>query len=102
MIPICPLCNGVSVASRERIPVERVVRMYKRLLGIDVSDEFGELSSFDCIKCSDCDLSYFSPAVSGSEHFYKMLQAFNWYYMDEKNEYSFARRFVEPIDNVLE
>lgn len=102
MIPTCPLCNGTSVASRERIPVERVVKMYKRLLGIDVAAEFGELLSFDCIRCSNCDLNYFSPAVSGSEHFYEMLQAFSWYYMAEKNEYKFARNFVKPTDDVLE
>lgn len=102
MIPTCPLCNGASVASREKISVEHVVKMYKRFLGIDVSDEFGELSSFDFIRCSDCDLSYFFPAVSGSGSFYKMLQAFDWYYMDEKNEYGFARSFVKPTDKILE
>lgn len=102
MISTCPLCNGVSVASRERIPVERVAKMYKRLLGIDVADEFGELSYFDCIRCSDCDLKYFSPAVSGTEYFYESLQAFDWYYMAEKNEYNFARNFVKPTDDVLE
>ena len=102
MKPICPLCNGVSVATRESIPVGRVVKMYKRLLGIDVAGEFGELSLIDCIRCRDCDLNYFSPAVSGSEHFYEMLQAFSWYYMEEKNEYTFARNFVKPTDDVLE
>ncbi|OGU15534.1 MAG: hypothetical protein A2076_12765 [Geobacteraceae bacterium GWC2_53_11] len=76
--------------------------MYKSLLGIDVSEEFAEVVSFDCIRCGDCDLCYFSPAVSGSEHFYKMLQAFNWYYMDEKNEYDFARHLVKPTDDILE
>lgn len=102
MIPACPLCNGVSVASRESIPVERVVKMYKRILGIDVANEFGELSLVYCIRCNDCDLIYFSPAVSGSEHFYEMLQVFNWYYMAGKNEYEFARNFVKPTDDVLE
>src|SRR6266571_5257397 len=102
MIPACPLCNGVSVASRESIPVERVVRMYERLLGLKVADEFGEVASFDCIRCSDCDLVYFSPPAPGSEHFYEMLQAFSWYYMAEKNEYEFARGFVKPTDDVLE
>jgi len=102
MMPTCPLCNGVTVASRESISVERVIKMYKKTLGIDVNSEFGELSFIDCNRCNDCDLIYFSPAVSGSEHFYEMLQFFDWYYMAEKNEFEFARNFVKLTDDVLE
>lgn len=76
--------------------------MYKRSLGIDVSDEFGELPSFDYNRCSCCDLGYFFPMVAGSEHLYKMLQKFAWYYMDEKNEYDFARSHIKRTDDVLE
>lgn len=102
MMPTCPLCNGVKVATMESISVGRVVKMYKKLLGIDVASEFGELLSIDCNRCNDCDLIYFSPAVSGSEHFYEMLQLFDWYYLAEKNEYEFARNFVKPTDDVLD
>ena len=98
----CPLCNGSSVLTSERIPVERVVSRYKRLLGIDINDEFSDLLSIDYNRCSECDLGYFFPLVSGSEHFYKKLQKFSWYYMDEKNEYGFAQSFVNRTDNILE
>jgi len=84
MTPVCPLCNAVSIGSMESISVKRIVKMHKKILDIDVVSEFGELSSIDCIRCIDCDLIYFYPAVSGSELFYEKLQLFNWYYMTEK------------------
>ncbi len=102
MTPVCPLCNAVSIGSMESISVKRIVKMHKKILDIDVVSEFGELSSIDCIRCIDCDLIYFYPAVSGSELFYEKLQLFNWYYMTEKNEYDFARNFVKITDDVLE
>jgi SAM-dependent methyltransferase len=102
MMAKCPLCNGISAASTENVPVERVVKMYKKLLNIAVESEFGELSSITCIRCLDCDLTYFYPPVSGSELFYEKLQLFNWYYMAEKNEYEFVRNYVKVTDDVLE
>ena len=102
MTATCPLCNAASDVATERILVERLVKMYMQLLDIDVSEEFGLLDSINYIRCNECDLGYFTPPVSGSEHFYNKLQAFDWYYMDEKNEFDFARRFVKQSDDVLE
>lgn len=102
MIDKCPLCNANKILAGENIPVAKVVEKYKQSLGIDTSDEFGGLLSFDYNFCSNCNIGYFSPPISGSEHFYEMLQSFNWYYMAEKNEYKFARNFLKPTDGVLE
>ena len=102
MLARCPLCNSDFILKSENISVERIITMYKRSLGIDVSDDFGDLSSFDYNRCGYCDLGFFSPPVSGSEHFYRKLQTFFWYYMDEKNEYDFARCIVKRTDDVLE
>jgi len=98
----CPLCNRASAIGRERIPVDGVVKLYRRLLRIEVADEFGALSSLEYHLCAGCDVRYFGPPVSGSERFYQSLQAFAWYYMDDKNEYGFAAPLVKACDDVLE
>lgn len=76
--------------------------MYRRLLRIDVAGEFGDLSSLGYHRCAGCDVGYFDPPATGSESFYRSLQAFSWYYMDDKNEYGFAKPLVKPGDDVLE
>lgn len=98
----CPLCNRPSVSGSGRISVEGVVKSYRRLLDIDVSAEFGDLSFMHYHRCSCCDVGYFDPLVSGLEGFYTSLQVFSWYYMDDKNEYGFAKSFIKCSDDVLE
>jgi len=98
----CPLCNGNSVIISERISVKNVVSKYKHVLNIDVSSEFGESSYFYYKRCGCCDLGYFTPVFAASMRLYEMLQVFPWYYMNDKNEYEFANRFVKSTDNILE
>ncbi|MGV2387332.1 MAG UNVERIFIED_CONTAM: hypothetical protein LVR29_00250 [Microcystis novacekii LVE1205-3] len=40
--------------------------------------------------------------ITGSENFYEKLQVFDWYYLEEKNEYDYASQFIKPSDSVLE
>ena len=40
--------------------------------------------------------------VTGSENFYEHLQNIEWYYMDEKDEYDYAKIFIKESDLVLE
>jgi hypothetical protein len=41
------------------------------------------------------------PIEYGKENFWKGHQKFIWNYMDEKNVYGFARRFVGRTDDVV-
>jgi 2-polyprenyl-3-methyl-5-hydroxy-6-metoxy-1,4-benzoquinol methylase len=40
--------------------------------------------------------------ITGSENFYEKLQVFDWYYLEEKNEYDYASQFIKPSNSVLE
>ena len=52
--------------------------------------------------CKDCDLRFFEPAVCGDEKFYNTLQAYPWYYQDEKNEFGVAAAYLKPGMAVLD
>ena len=98
----CPLCGGYSVIPIETIQIKHLIKQYKRSFGLDISSEFGTLKEIEFRKCITCDLQYYSPAIFGSESFYENLQKNDWYYLDNKPEYSIGSRFIGAGDAVLE
>ena len=71
-------------------------------LGISVVQEFSGLDQISYYHCRDCELRYFFPMLTGSQDFYLFLQKFDWYYMDEKEEYALAGDFIKEDARVLE
>ena len=102
----CPLCHSSNVSMVEKISVTDLVEIYKngRLppLNLDVTDEFNDLAEMSFCNCLDCDLRFFDPIVTGSEQFYEQLQEFEWYYQDEKDEYTYAKKFIDRSNAILE
>lgn len=98
----CPLCHSDNIHEIENIHVADLKKCYKRLVGDSISDEFIGIQDISFMYCGDCDLKFFNPAITGSEAFYEKLQKIDWYYMDEKDEYDYAKRFINEEDSVLE
>ena len=98
----CPLCDSENIHETEKIQVADLARSYKKMLDDSISDEFVGMNEISFIHCGECGLKFFNPAITGSGKFYKKLQKFDWYYMDEKNEYDYAKRFIYEEDSVLE
>jgi len=40
--------------------------------------------------------------ITGDEKFYNALQVFDWYYMDEKHEYQYVKKYINSKDKVLD
>lgn len=99
---LCSLCNSVNVAELAAIDVSDIVRLYRSQFGIDASSEFSGIRQIGYYRCARCGLSFFYPAVVGSEDFYESFHCYDWYYPDDKNEFSFASTFVRNSDRVLE
>lgn len=98
----CPLCHSENVHGTEKIHVDDLVKSYNKMLGDSISDEFISIKDISFMHCEECDLDFFDPAITGSEKFYQKLHKFDWYYMDEKDEYDYAKRFINEGDSVLE
>ena len=98
----CPLCHSEKVYEIERIQVADLVKLYRKMLSDSIAYEFIDIKEIYFIHCKDCNLNFFYPAITGSEKFYKKLQKFDWYYMDEKAEYNYARQYINNEDSVLE
>jgi len=103
MNPCCPLCYSEKIYEIETVQVADLKKSYKRMIGDSISDEFVEIQSILFMHCENCDLKFFNPAITGSETFYGKLQKkFDWYYLDEKDEYDYAKKFINREDSVLE
>lgn len=98
----CPLSGSSKIVLVEKIAVSDLVGLYKKLLNCDVAPEFGNIQEIDFYHSLESELYFFSPMITGSENFYEKLQVFDWYYLEEKNEYDYASKFIKPSDCVLE
>lgn len=98
----CPLCLSNEVIVIERIPIPVLSALYKKMLGVSIVEEFSDCKELSFYLCDVCDLRFFHPALTGSEKFYERLQRFEWYYMEDKEEYEFAKQYISESDLVLE
>lgn len=98
----CPLSGSFKIVLVEKIAVSDLVSLYKKVLNCDVASEFGNIQEIDFYHSLESELYFFSPMITGSENFYEKLQVFDWYYLEEKNEYDYAKQFIKPSDFVLE
>lgn len=102
MIASCPLCGATKVTLVGTVATVDLVRCYRKFLGQDIAAEFGEVKQIGLFHCPVSDLRFFHPPVTGSESFYRELQKHEWYYLDDKEEYQVAARYIKGADSVLE
>jgi len=98
----CPLSGSQNVTPLATINTSDLVKLYRRKFGVNVAAEYGATRQLGLYHCLDSDLRFFYPMLTGSDTFYETLQKFDWYYLDEKYEYTFARDFIKNTDSVLE
>jgi len=99
MSNICPLCGSVDVSAKETIRGAEVNSLFERNFGVPHALTAHTLNY--CV-CQQCSLAFFSPLETGGAALYEHLQTFDWYYMEEKEEFQIAMRFVPKTGSVLE
>lgn len=96
---LCPLCKSNDSELVEVIEAATISRLYAAKLGVGVCFAAPLLKYY---RCHVCGLRYFDPAEPGDAGLYEQLQRFDWYYMEDKWEYSYAARHMAREDRVLE
>lgn len=97
----CPLCLSSRRTEQDSVCLDKLAEAYQRQLQIHV--HFPQnLDYLTLWRCDNCDLQYFDPMTIADESFYESLQRFDWYYLDDKDEYTTAALHVRANDNVLE
>lgn len=95
----CPLCHGSTTSHLETLSGEELNILYARSVGIPKVLRANQL---EYRECPNCKLRFFWPMETGNEALYEQLQAFDWYYMADKEEYQIAMRHLPKEGYVLE
>ena len=100
----CILCQSNNTNTISIINANKLINLYKRAFNIDITN----IIKSDVIynQCNNCDLLFFTlengEIPTGDNDFYNALNKLDWYYMSEKNEYHFAKQFINDDVKVLE
>lgn len=101
MSVLSPLTKCSNVSLVEIVRTCDLIKIYKQFQ-FDISSEFQEIEEVSLYHCNESDLYFFYPAITGSEIFYDRMQKFDWYYLDDKNEYKYASKFIKESDSIIE
>jgi SAM-dependent methyltransferase len=96
----CPLCRSEHTTIVDHISKEQLRKVYLKEYQTDISADVK--SDMHLYHCQSCDLKYFDPCYTGGQSFYEDLQKFDWYYKDDKYEYSHVLPWIKKNDSVLE
>lgn len=96
----CPLCSSTTIVFLEKIKRRDLLKLYKNLTGKDFSYLINQ--DLEYYFCKHCELKFYFPLITGDEQFYNTLQKFNWYYLNNKYEFDYAKKFIKKRDHVLE
>ena len=100
MPPMCPLCEGPDSRILAEIDGAQLTAAYADQFGIATGPP--PAPRIVLRACERCALRFFDPLWAGDEALYDQLQEHPWYYLQDKDEYQIAARYVQPSDRVLE
>jgi len=94
----CVVCKGGTISCIDEVSGQHLSALYKK---------FGvyDLTLPDVItvyQCKECLVKWFFPVQTGDSAFYECLQQHDWYYQDEKPEFTFAAKALTNSKSVLE
>ena len=100
---VSPLTGSGRVEVVQEIARERLVALWGKTLGIDISPFLDGIDGITLYRCGDTGLLFFRPVtVAGPAQLYESLQTFPWYYNRGKWEHAAALGFLPPTGSVLE
>lgn len=86
-----------------RLNTVEIAENWRRSFSIDVGQDFIELGSIDYLQCDATGFRWYSPSgAAGGSALYEQLEKFDWYYMQDKWEFSRALSLLDPGNSVLE
>lgn len=98
----CPLCHSQHLDLLESVSTCWLARYYRLFFGVSIAPEFWPATKIKYLNCRHCDLHFFSPSCAGDERFYAQLQANDWYYEKEKDEFRIAAQLIGKSSDVLD
>jgi len=97
-----PVNNSTNVKKVRSFDAQVLQSDYAQY-NIDVSKYFKDIKQVDLYECLDSGLQFFYPnTIVGDGKFYESIQHFDWYYKDDKWEFSKGLELIKDNEKVLE
>ena len=98
-----PVTSNGTAELVETIPVDRIIRDYRKLLDFDVSQYFAGTNEVAIYKCRDTGFRFYYPnTIFADESFYTFLQQKDFYYSKWNWENREALKKLVPGGKILE
>jgi len=78
----CPICGRQGKIRRKKSPAE-LRSLYKSYLDVTLPDDLAQKylrNPITELRCGDCDLLWYDPAIMGESDYYEFLSTLEWYY----------------------
>ena len=99
----CILCKEQTLETIQELKTDSISALYQNRLQVDISDEFNDHKTIHYVRCTSCNLHFFTPVCNGSSAFYELLQEEqDFYYNSNRYEFYFAKKIIKNTDDVLE
>lgn len=99
----CILCTKKTLETVQQLKTKDISTLYKNRLDVEISEEFKDHATIEFVKCTSCNLHFFTPVCNGSANFYVLLQEKQgFYYNANRYEFFFAKKHIKATDKVLE
>lgn len=100
---LSPLSGSSNVELVKIYDPDKLIKEWKDVFGIDISAELDGVTQIIKYRCCDSNLYFYCPEkCEGSGAVYNDLAKFEWYYIEEKWEYSIAQKYIQPDIRLLE
>ena len=98
-----PITNSKNTILIRKYDKSKFINLYEKTNNIDVARFFEETPEILYLKCLDSGYKFFLPfSIAGDEIFYEDIQNIDWYYQNDKWEFSQAIKHIKKGDKVLE
>ena len=98
----CPFCTSKKYVVLRTFNSEDLGALWRRAFKFDPFTNFeGNILK---LRCAECDLIFYDPAIYGESDLYESLSKFSWYYEDDKWEFDEAIKYIIEFkpDSLLE
>ncbi|MBY5267711.1 class I SAM-dependent methyltransferase [Spiribacter salinus] len=86
-----------------KLDPKKLADKWQTSFDIDVGDTFKNLAAIEYWKCPTTGFCWYAPAAAaGGAELYAQLEKFDWYYMEDKWEFSAALDLIKDASDVLD
>jgi 2-polyprenyl-3-methyl-5-hydroxy-6-metoxy-1,4-benzoquinol methylase len=102
MTVLSPLSHTDHVKKIKDIDVKTHIKRWAVEGNLAIEQELDKVATFAQYQCLDSGLTFYYPAIAGSEHLYQHLQEVPLYYASDKIEYRYALKDLKHAHRILE